>query len=390
MNMAGFCRYCGRQLADGETCSCMTGQSRAQQGQPQVNGQSQMQQGQPQMYGQQAKPQLQKETAWQGSQQQGQQSWQSNGYGSYTEYSGSENAAGSMGSYWESMKARMGLEDDWQGGSPYEEGKQIIPDIVAPNEGEVPIRQYEIATLRNKAFGITYASAKGRIQVTNKRILFRAAGKSIIGTRSSLQHEFLIDEIGGIEARREYIINKGDIAVSVLCALVGYVLMNFLTGALYAQDNGVLVQLMSLVFCIGLLVPFFLVKKLWLLKMLCTGGAVGTAVISVVAGGALFFVVFIGITVAVAVINALIYAIRPNLVFVVRPRNTAGPAIDIRRTGTGVGRMLQKSGEGDSDNHTGFKEIFPEPDAERAIREIGAIINDIQKFGDYGIEKWKA
>ena len=46
-------------------------------------------------------------------------------------------------------------------------------------------------------------------------------------------------------------------------------------------------------------------------------------------------------------------------------------------------------GQNEKDDHTGYTEIWPEPDAEPSIREIGAMINDIQKLGDFGVEKWK-
>jgi hypothetical protein len=37
----------------------------------------------------------------------------------------------------------------------------------------------------------------------------------------------------------------------------------------------------------------------------------------------------------------------------------------------------------------GFTEVIPTEHSEKAIRELGAIINDIQKLGDLGLEKWK-
>lgn len=38
---------------------------------------------------------------------------------------------------------------------------------------------------------------------------------------------------------------------------------------------------------------------------------------------------------------------------------------------------------------TGYNEVLPARDTDRAIEEIGAIVSDIQKLGDYAIEKWK-
>ena len=34
-------------------------------------------------------------------------------------------------------------------------------------------------------------------------------------------------------------------------------------------------------------------------------------------------------------------------------------------------------------------EVLPGEDADVAIEELGSMIMDIQKFGDFGIEKWK-
>jgi hypothetical protein len=50
---------------------------------------------------------------------------------------------------------------------------------------------------------LKFERAEGRIQVTNKRVIFRAAGRSIAG-RTTLQHEFAIDEIAGIEAQNNF------------------------------------------------------------------------------------------------------------------------------------------------------------------------------------------
>ena len=56
-----------------------------------------------------------------------------------------------------------------------------------------------------------------------------------------------------------------------------------------------------------------------------------------------------------------------------------GP-IDIRRN-----TLFTKQNE----RGTGFDEVIPTEQTESAIREISAIIGDIQKLGDFGIEKWK-
>ena len=41
------------------------------------------------------------------------------------------------------------------------------------------------------------------------------------------------------------------------------------------------------------------------------------------------------------------------------------------------------------EEYSGFAEILPGKDADLAIKEIGAIINDIKTLGDFGVDKWK-
>jgi len=100
-----------------------------------------------------------------------------------------------------SMKNRMGIGDPARNASDtYERGKKIVPDSIKSDEGEIPVKQYNIAILRNL---FKFERAEGRMQVTNKRLVFRAAGRSVRG-RTTLQHEYAINEIAGIEAVRNY------------------------------------------------------------------------------------------------------------------------------------------------------------------------------------------
>ena len=77
---------------------------------------------------------------------------------------------------------------------------QIVPDNLTLNEGrEVPIRQYDVAELRSR---LKLERAEGRLQVTNKRLLFRATGRSVRG-KTTLQHEFALDDMKGFEIPQE-------------------------------------------------------------------------------------------------------------------------------------------------------------------------------------------
>jgi len=101
----------------------------------------------------------------------------------------------------ESMKNRMGIgEPERNATDAYERGMKIVPDSIRANENEIPVKQYNIAVLRNL---LKLEHAEGRLQVTNKRVIFRATGRSI-GGRTTLQNEFALDKIVGVEARRNY------------------------------------------------------------------------------------------------------------------------------------------------------------------------------------------
>ena len=280
----------------------------------------------------------------------------------------------------------------------YEKDKQIVPDVVKANESEFPVKQYTLATLRNRGiFGITFSKAIGRLQVTNKRVIFRAPGKSIAG-RTTLQHEFAIDEIAGIESRREYVFNFWDIIMGWIILVLGGVISTAFINSLCARAEGILgMVLLTLVIGAAGCIPFLRLKKKWGLKLLCLGASVFPLAIhgirllvmsSYYGAGYGFWGGFMSllalIVLVFVVISYIYYVIKPSLHMVIKTKS-ASSAIDIRRERFGLFGIPLNFNTG-----TGYAEIVPEDDAEKSIREIGALINDIQKLGDFGIEKWKA
>lgn len=299
----------------------------------------------------------------------------------------------------ESMKNRMGIGDpELNKDDAFEKGKQIIPDCVRSNESEIPVKQYTVATLRNRILCIPYTKAIGRMQVTNKRVIFRAPGRCLSG-RTTLQHEFAIDEIAGLEARREYVFNFWDLLIGIIVMLISgciiTALINSMTTSNRYEVNIAGPVILSILFGIAGCIPFFMLKKKWLLKLLCEGCScipllsVGLTIsaFSGYIGGAGFwggFLVFLGIiSLLIALFTLIVYCIRPNLVLLIKTKS-ANEAIDIKRKKTGL-----FASKADNQDHTGYKEVLPADDAEKCIREINAMINDIQKLGDFGIEKWK-
>lgn len=301
--------------------------------------------------------------------------------------------------FWESMKNRMGIgSPELNQGDAFEENKRIVPDCINANEGEIPVKQYQVAKLRNRIIGITYSKAVGRIQVTNKRIVFRAPGRSIAG-RTQLQQEFAIDEIAGIESRREYTFNVWDFIIGILALIIGQTLMTVIMkgiagGSFYYRDSSVVGPIiLALLFGVVGCVPFFMIKRKWPLKLICLGtsaSAFGTASMYARFVGhsygesnplVVIFYILLFATAVFIIFAIIINAIKPNLVIVIKNKG-AHSAIDIQRKKIGLGMK-------GNEDHTGYAEVLPEDDVDIAIIEINAMITDIQKLGDFGIDKWK-
>lgn len=302
------------------------------------------------------------------------------------------------------LKTRMGIGEPETNAVPnYERGMKIIPDCVKPSEGEIPVKQYTVAELRNRLLGITIGKAEGRIEVTNKRVIFRALGKCISG-RMTLQEEFAIDEIAGIEVRREFTTTVIDFLIGLIISTIGTAVGLAITSYISSTAPRVIV---ALLFGIAALVPFFLLYRKWGLKLLLSGlsfgllaggtGAFGrygmASLLNGMFGGSrsemivpiLVCIIPAIVALGVLIANLFLYAIRPNLVLVIKTKSSS-EAIDIQRKKTGLLGFLFNN---DTKEHTGYTEVLPMRNVEFSIRELGAIISDIQKFGDFGIEKWQ-
>ena len=361
--MAKFCTKCGRPLTEGEVCNCTAVNN--------VNNAP----------------------------------VQQNNNGETISINVNQVASNVSGA-WTKLKNKIGLGDPLTNGrNAFEKGSKIVPDCIKPNDNEIPVKQYQVATLQNRILGIPYTKAVGRIQVTNQRVIFRAPGRCLVG-RTTLQHEFALDEIAGIEARKEYVFNGWDLIWGLIVTAIGAAAITALITAMcfsgYNNDGAAFATILTLLFGIAGCIPFFTVKKKWLLKLLCLGAScvpmisIGSTVSKIGeysgSGAYGFFgglLVFLGILSSILTIFTLIvHATKPNLALIIKTKS-ASEAIDIRRKKAALLGAVFGGGQSEKDDHTGYAEIWPEEDAELSIHEIGAMINDIQKLGDFGIEKWK-
>ena len=267
--------------------------------------------------------------------------------------------------------------------SIYERNIPIVPNCVQPEQDEVMIRQYNIAILRTR---LKFMRAEGRLEVTNKRVLFRAAGKCTKGPVLQ-EHEFKLDEIGGIEIHSDYKFSLmnfflfillevlillpsisttmaasaydyyggnrgGSTAVAVLCVVLGFAAA---AGSVYMKRISIISDLLAVAstFC-----------------FMTSWGKTQNGFLQFLAVVSWIFLI------VMLLINSLV----PNLVLKIKTKGGSGAVV----IGSQKAIYRRKSG----DDYSGFAEILPWEDTELAINELGTMIADLQQQGNYAVEKW--
>lgn len=255
----------------------------------------------------------------------------------------------------------------------FERGKQIVPDTVVPDEGEIVVKQYDIAVLRSR-FKRNFA--EGRMQITNKRLLFRAAGHSLTG-KTTYQCEFAMDKIDGVDICKD---NRFLLFDLIKNLLITWTTTSFgvLFGGLIGEANSSFLVLLSLLVGISLCIPFFMVSKKFLMKaiLLSISSGVTMAAIGFAEVHQTTFLLIIASI--VCIFSIVLYWISMFLSFF-QPNLYIGIQ-------TSSGTAAIQVGE----EWCGFGEVLPGKDADLAIQELGALINDIKTLGDLGIEKWQS
>lgn len=249
-----------------------------------------------------------------------------------------------------------------------EKGKKIVPDCIQADLDEVHIKQYDIARLQTLIKG---ARAEGRLQVTNKRVIFRSTGFSIVGP-TSLQHEFSIEEIAGIEIRKEAKLNVFTTALLILAFYIIYSILNPIFSAVY--NHAFIGMVFTLLLTAASVILFFMFQKQYLIRYAILCVILSALRLDVISAGnklqglcALAIMLFF-------FVSMLYMVFAPNLV--VRILTKGGNAsVDIRKKDSLFSFQHNE--------YTGFSQVMPGPDTDLAIQELGALIREVQQTGSY-------
>ena len=264
-------------------------------------------------------------------------------------------------------------EPDLRTNDPYEHNVPIVPDCIQPEENEIVVKQYNIARLRTR---LKFMKAEGRLMVTNRRVLFRAAGTSLTGNILQ-EHQFNLDEIGGIEIHKDY---KFSLLSFFGCFALEFVAL-FLTQMIFATTGNAGTVVVGVILGILGLLPTFIVYKHFWLKLLCAIVGSGCFSMALAASNNSGFLKFlVGVASVIVFIDLVIVCFVPNLVMKIKTKGAEGAVV----IGSQKTMFRRKTG----DDYSGFAEVMPWEDTIMAMNELGTMIDDLQKQGDYAIEKW--
>lgn len=281
----------------------------------------------------------------------------------------------SVSGFISSMRDQSGMSEPTRNlGGPYEHNVPIVPDCIQPEENEIVVKQYNIAKLRTR---IKFMKEEGRLMVTNRRVLFRAAGTSFTGNILQ-EHQFNLDEIAGIEMHKDYKFSFLNLFGSFLL----YFLSLFLVTQIFpSRSMGGAIALGIILGFLGL-VPTFIVYKHFWLKLLCVmiSNSSFFIVSLIVRDGSVFFSCFAIVSFIIMLINLLIVCFVPNLVMKIKTKGATGAIV--------IGSQKTMFRRQTGDDYSGFVEVLPWEDTIMAMNELGTMIDDLQKQGDYAIEKW--
>jgi len=263
----------------------------------------------------------------------------------------------------------------------------IVGPQVAAAEGEQVVKTYHCTSFKSRLLGV---AAEGFLEVTNKRVMLQAT------SRGSLIHsEVPIQDVSGLSLfKGNHFSLKHFVAVLLLGAVVGSIVSGLLSGfCSWAEDEYAVTA-----YIVGIALAVWAshsgardIKKPVLAgaassALVCAGG-IGLAVGSVgyfYGDGGQSTLGILGMIAGFgagiwALVLMVKYSIRPTMTLAVNSKgglNTpiaiAGPGLG--PAGSGAARAL---------------EAEPAEDAEQMVKELGALILDIQERGDLGLEKWR-
>lgn len=267
--------------------------------------------------------------------------------------------------------------------------KSLLKKSVTPAEGEISVRTYHCTYYRSQLFGL---SASGYLEITNKRVIFQASGESSLGA-SIIHSEVPVADVSGISSYKGIYVSFGRLIAAFVVSLILSSLVPVITTlvAQIARDYDALVYSGWAIALLGFGGSFFVSKQSIWRSVLASASA---SALRVVGGGSQLFgvalgfgrstdwIILLSIPVAIyALVCFFWYAQRPAFSLSVSSKGGSSTPINISGV-TGIGIFDAAAG----------KALTAEPaaEADRLLKELGAVVLDVQTLGDLGVSKWQS
>lgn len=252
---------------------------------------------------------------------------------------------------------------------------------ITPAEGEKTVRTYCCTTLSSRFLGI---QSNGYLGVTNKRVIYQTF--STQGAHKNImQSEVPIADISGMTSFKGIYFSLLSFLGAITLTLATTALLTTLIPTIsFIFGSYTAFQVICWTIIVVGLVGSFLISVKSIGRPIVAGAA--SAGFFALAGGSLLnlsgSVWQIGLALLVLLYAGLCcfwYARRPTFSLEIHSKGAANAAISIA-SASGIF------------NISATKAVNPKPaqDSDRMLKQLGAVIMDIQMLGDYGIEKWKA
>jgi len=289
---------------------------------------------------------------------------------------------------------------------------KLLEENLSPAEGESEVKSYHCTSFKSALLNL---KAEGHLVVTNKRVVFHASGISFAG-KSILQSEVPIEDVSGISIYKgSYLSFMHMLGAFFLSVAIGGIANGILLEILKSIISSIMnnpqsitsdtlnsaqtsIQVVLWILAIGcLVVSFFLSRKNIFRSAFATtsfllfvelGGLTSITslfqsyILTTQSGGDNSWILILGVLVGLyALVCVFWYARRPTMSLTVGSKGGSSTPIAI----SGISSFGLY-------NTSASKALSAEPaeDAEALLKELGAMVMDIQILGDLGIKHWRS
>ena len=265
---------------------------------------------------------------------------------------------------------------------------------ISTSDGEKEVKKYACTYLKSKIIGL---QASGTLAVTNKRVIFKASGSST-GGQSIFQSETPLEDISGISVYKGTYFNIKYLVAGIVIFIIGLIVWPIIINFISFDNEKALKIELWISAIVSSIVLFTSPNKVIFKSVL---GLITFSSFCLIASPNLNnqfkgnFEMLLDSdrnntnmkwvwVLAFAAIIAIIY-----FVVISCRRETMSLSIG-SKGGSNTPIFIAGVSSWSVSNNAAFKAITAEPDidAETMIKELGALILDLQHKGDYGIENW--